>query len=38
MSIEWAEMDIDRFVEDCVAANQEADAQVAVNMLLARAN
>ena len=30
-------MDIDRFVEDCVAANQEADAQAAVNTVLARA-
>jgi len=30
-------MDIDRFVEDCVIANQEADAQAAVNEVLARA-
>jgi predicted metal-dependent enzyme (double-stranded beta helix superfamily) len=30
-------MDIDRFVADCIAANQEADAQVAVNAVLARA-
>jgi predicted metal-dependent enzyme (double-stranded beta helix superfamily) len=30
-------MDIDRFVADCIAANQEADAQVAVNEVLARA-
>jgi predicted metal-dependent enzyme (double-stranded beta helix superfamily) len=29
--------DINRFVEDCVAANQEADAQAAVNEVLARA-
>lgn len=30
-------MDIERFVEDCVAANQEVDAQAAVNEVLARA-
>jgi len=30
-------MDIDRFVEECVAANQESDPQVAVNAVLARA-
>jgi len=30
-------MDIDRFVSDCIAANEEADAQVAVNEVLARA-
>jgi len=30
-------MDIERFVEECVAANQEADAQAAVNEVLARA-
>lgn len=30
-------MDIDRFVEECVIANQEADAQTAVNEALARA-
>lgn len=30
-------MDIDRFVADCVAANEEADAQAAVNEVLARA-
>lgn len=30
-------MDIDRFVADCVAANQEKDAQAAVNQVLARA-
>lgn len=29
-------MDIDRFVEDCVAANKEADAQLAVKEVLAR--
>jgi len=29
-------MDIDRFVEECVAANQETDAQVAVNEVLAK--
>ena len=31
-----AKMDIDRFVADCVAANEEADAQGAVNEVLAR--
>jgi predicted metal-dependent enzyme (double-stranded beta helix superfamily) len=30
-------MDIDRFVEDCVAANQESEAQAAVKEVLARA-
>jgi len=30
-------MDIDRFVADCVTANAEADAQAAVNEVLARA-
>jgi predicted metal-dependent enzyme (double-stranded beta helix superfamily) len=30
-------MDIDRFVEDCVNANQESDAQTAVKEVLARA-
>jgi predicted metal-dependent enzyme (double-stranded beta helix superfamily) len=30
-------MDIDRFVADCVVANGEADAQAAVNEVLARA-
>jgi len=30
-------MDIDRFVADCVAANEETDAQSAVNDVLARA-
>ena len=35
-SIGGERMDIDRFVEDCVAANQEADAQAAVNEVLAR--
>jgi len=30
-------MDIERFVADCVAANEEADAQMAVNEVLARA-
>ena len=30
-------MDIERFVEDCVAANQEVDAQTAVKEVLARA-
>ena len=36
-SIGRESMDIDRFVEDCVAANQEANAQAAVNEVLARA-
>ena len=36
-SIGRERMDIDRFVEECVAANQENDAQVAVNEVLARA-
>ena len=30
-------MNIDRFVEDCIAANKEADAQLAVKEVLARA-
>jgi len=30
-------MDIERFVADCVAANEETDAQMAVNEVLARA-
>jgi len=30
-------MDIERFVEDCVAANEEAEAQAAINEILARA-
>lgn len=30
-------MDVDRFVEDCVIANQESDAQAAVKEILARA-
>jgi len=30
-------MDIDRFVEDCIAANSETDAQAAVKEVLARA-
>jgi len=30
-------MDIDRFIADCVAANEETDAQMAVNEVLARA-
>ena len=30
-------MDIDRFVADCIAANDETDAQFAVNEVLARA-
>lgn len=30
-------MDIDRFVEDCIAANKETDAQAAVRDVLARA-
>lgn len=30
-------MDIDRFVADCIAANEESDAQTAVNEVLARA-
>ena len=29
-------MDLERFVADCIAANEEADAQVAVNQILAR--
>lgn len=35
-SIGRERMDIDRFVEDCVAANGEADAQAAVDEVLAR--
>jgi len=30
-------MDIDRFVADCIAANEESEAQAAVNEVLARA-
>lgn len=30
-------MDIDRFVADCIAANEETNAQIAVNEVLARA-
>lgn len=30
-------MDVDRFVEDCVIANQESDAQMAVREVLAKA-
>ena len=30
-------MDIDRFVDDCIAAHKETDAQAAVNEVLARA-
>ena len=30
-------MDIDRFVADCIAANEDVDAQAAVNEVLARA-
>lgn len=30
-------MDIDRFVDDCIAANKETEAQAAVNEVLARA-
>ncbi len=30
-------MDIDRFVDDCIAANRETEAQAAVNEVLARA-
>jgi len=30
-------MDIDRFVSDCIVANEETDAQIAVNEVLARA-
>lgn len=37
MSVGRDRMDIDRFVEDCIAANQETDAQAAVNAVLARA-
>jgi len=32
-----AKMNIDHFVQDCIAANEEADAQAAVNEVLARA-
>ena len=31
------QMDVDRFVADCIAANKETDAQAAVNEVLARA-
>jgi len=37
VSIGRKTMDIDRFVEECVIANQEGDAQAAVNEVLARA-
>lgn len=30
-------MDLDRFIADCIVANEEADAQAAVNEVLARA-
>ena len=36
-SMKGGMMDIDRFVEDCVAANAESDSQAAVNEVLARA-
>ena len=36
-AINQAGMDIDRFVEDCIAANRETDAQGAVREVLARA-
>ena len=36
-SIGGQKMDIERFVADCIAANEEADAQAAVNEVLARA-
>jgi predicted metal-dependent enzyme (double-stranded beta helix superfamily) len=36
-SIGSQKMDVDRFVEDCVIANQESDAQAAVKEVLARA-
>ena len=36
-SVGNARMNIERFVEDCVTANQETDAQVAVKEVLARA-
>lgn len=36
-SIGRDKMDVDRFVEDCVIANQESDAQAAVKEILARA-
>ena len=36
-SIGRERMDIDRFIEECVTANQEADAQAAVNAVLTRA-
>ena len=36
-SIGREKMDVDRFVEDCVVANQESDAQAAVREVLAKA-
>ncbi len=36
-SIGREKMDVDRFVEDCVIANQESDAQAAVKEVLAKA-
>ena len=36
-SIGREKMDVDRFVEDCVIANQESDAQAAVREVLAKA-
>ena len=36
-SIGREKMDVDRFVEDCVIANQDSDAQAAVKEVLARA-
>lgn len=36
-SIGGQKMDVDRFVEDCVIANQDSDAQAAVKEVLARA-
>jgi predicted metal-dependent enzyme (double-stranded beta helix superfamily) len=36
-SIGREQMDIDRFVEECISANQEVDAQAAVNAVLEKA-
>jgi len=36
-SIGREKMDIDRFVEECISANQEVDAQAAVNAVLEKA-
>ena len=36
-SLGGGKVDIDRFVEDCIAANAESDSQAAVNEVLARA-